>query len=122
MSRSLIYVNARAVAFSKAGLWPSTGRAGQGRPSQWSNLSGKENNMLRYALVGLSAVVLVGATFVPDDALAYRGGGVRAGGVRVAGVRGGAVGGRGVAYRGAAYRGAAYRGAAYRGVGYRGGY
>ena len=75
--------------------------------------------MLRYALVGLSAAVIVGVTFIPDDALAYRGGGVRAGGVRAAGVRGGAVAGRGVAYRGAAVgvagRGVAYRGAAYRG-------
>jgi uncharacterized membrane protein len=73
--------------------------------------------MLRRALVGLAAAVLMGTAFVPDDALAYRGGGARvhAGGV---GVRGGAVAGRSVAYRGAAYRGAAYRSAAYRGVGY----
>jgi hypothetical protein len=81
----------------------------------------KENNMLRNTLVGFAAAVLVSATFVPDDALAYRGGGARVhgGGVRAAGVRGGAVGvaGRGVAYRGAAYRGAAYRGAyPYRGA------
>ena len=63
--------------------------------------------MLRKALVGFAAAVLVGTAFIPDDAFAYRGGGARAGGVRAAGVRGGAVGyaGRGVAYRGAAYRG-----------------
>ena len=73
--------------------------------------------MLRNALVGLAAATLLGAVFVPDDALAYRGGGARvhAGGARAVGVRGGAVAGRGVAYRGTAYRGAAYRGAAYRG-------
>ena len=64
--------------------------------------------MLRSALVGLAAAVLVGTAFVPDDALAYRGGArVHAGGARAVGVRGGAVGvaGRGVAYRGVAYRG-----------------
>jgi len=67
--------------------------------------------MLRNALVGLAAVVLVGTAFIPDDALAYRGG-ARVGAV---GVRGGAVGvaGRGVAYRGGAYRGAAWRGGYY---------
>jgi len=70
--------------------------------------------MLRNALVGLAATVLLSATFVPDDALAYRGGArVHAGGVRAVGVRGGAVAGRGVAYRGAAYRGVAYRGGYY---------
>src|SRR6516165_11233253 len=65
--------------------------------------------MLRNVFVGLTAALLVGMAFIPDDALAYRGGGARAGGgVRAAGVRGGAVG---VAGRGAAYRGAgAYRG------------
>jgi len=29
--------------------------------------------MLRNALVGLAAAILVGTAFVPDDALAYRG-------------------------------------------------
>src|SRR6516165_7567429 len=90
-------------------------------------LLGKENNtMLRKAFVGIAAALLVGTALIPDDALAYRGGGARVGGagVRAAGVRGGAVGvaGRGVASRGGAYRGAAYRGAAYRGAAYRGGY
>ena len=64
--------------------------------------------MLRKIFLSLAAATLVAAAYVPDDALAYRGGGARAGAV---GVRGGAV-----AYRGAAYRGAAYRGAAYRGA------
>src|SRR6516162_10946468 len=63
--------------------------------------------MVRTVFAGLAAALLVGVAFIPDDALAYRGGGARAGGgVRAAGVRGGAVG---VAGRGAAYRGA-YRG------------
>ena len=44
--------------------------------------------MLRSALAGLAAVVLVGTAFVPDDALAYRGGARAGGGVRAAGVRG----------------------------------
>jgi hypothetical protein len=35
--------------------------------------------MLRSALVGLAVAVLVGTAFVPDDALAYRGGGARVG-------------------------------------------
>jgi hypothetical protein len=85
------------------------------------NCQGRRTPMLRNAIVGLGAALLVGVTFIPDDALAYRGGGARVGGggVRVAGVRGGAVG---VAGRGVAYRGGAYRGAAYRGAGYRGGY
>ena len=79
--------------------------------------------MLRTAIVGLAAGLLVGMTFIPDDALAYRGGARAGGGVRAAGVRGGAVGvaGRGVAYRGAAV-GVAGRGVAYRGAAYRGGY
>jgi hypothetical protein len=89
--------------------------------------------MIRYALIGLAAAVLVGASLVPDDALARRGGGgFHGGGMRAGHVRGGAVhagryahvsrpiAGRPVAraaaargvYRGAAYRGA-YRGAAY---------
>jgi hypothetical protein len=71
--------------------------------------------MLRNALVGLAAATLLSAVFVPDDALAYRGGGARVHAGGAVGVRGGAVAGRGVAYRGAAYRGGAYRGAAYRG-------
>jgi hypothetical protein len=72
--------------------------------------------MLRNALFGVAAAALVGMTFIPDDALAYRGGGARVGAV---GVRGGAIGvaGRGVAYRGGAYRGAAWRGGyPYRGA------
>ena len=72
--------------------------------------------MLRNVIVGLMASLLVGMAFIPDEALAYRGGGARAGAV---GARGGAVAGRGVAYRGGAvaYRGAAYRGAyPYRGA------
>jgi hypothetical protein len=36
--------------------------------------------MLRKAIVGLAAALLVGMAFIPDDALAYRGGGARAGG------------------------------------------
>src|SRR6516165_4062793 len=83
--------------------------------------------MLRNVIVGLTASLLVGMAFIPDDAFAYRGGGARAGGgVRAAGVRGSAVAGRGVAYRGGAVagRGVAYRGGAvaYRGAAYRGGY
>ena len=78
--------------------------------------------MLRNVFVGLAAAVLVGTTFIPDEAFAYRGGGARAGGgVRVAGVRGGAVGvaGRGVAYRGAGVYGGRYAGGYY-GRGYYG--
>jgi hypothetical protein len=60
--------------------------------------------MLRKALVGLAAAVLLSATFVPSDAHAYRGGG-RA----HVGPRAGAVAGHGMAYRGPAYR-TAYRG------------
>jgi hypothetical protein len=96
----------------------------------------EEDAMFRYALVGLAAAILVGASLVPDDAYARRGGGggfrggggFHAGGMR--GVHAGryahvsrpiarapvarAAAARGV-YRGAAYRGAyAYRrGAAY---------
>jgi hypothetical protein len=57
--------------------------------------------MLRNVTILLAAVLLVGTAFVPDDALAYRGGGVRAG-----------------AYHRGAYHRGAYRG----GVAYRGGY
>ena len=71
--------------------------------------------MLRNAFAIFAMAAVVGAAFVPDDALAYRGG-ARAGAV---GVRGGAVAGRGVAYRGGAVAG---RGVAYRGGAYRGGY
>jgi len=62
--------------------------------------------MLRNVIVGLTASLLIGVAFIPDDALAYRGGGARAG----AGVRGGAVGvaGRGVAYRGVGAYGGRY--------------
>jgi hypothetical protein len=35
---------------------------------------------LRSALVGLAAAALLGTAFMPDDALAYRGGGARVGG------------------------------------------
>jgi hypothetical protein len=72
------------------------------------NRQERRTPMFRKAIVGLAAALLVGVAFIPDDALAYRGGGARA-------ARGGAVGhaGRGVAYRGGAYRG---------GVAYRGGY
>jgi hypothetical protein len=75
--------------------------------------------MLRKVLVCFAAVVVVGASFVPEDALAaYRGRGARVsnfgGGTArsIGGYRGGryAVAGRG--YRAAAYRGSAYRGAA----------
>jgi len=93
--------------------------------------------MVRYSLIGLAVAILVGASLVPDDAFARRGGGggfrggggFHGGGMRAAHVRGGAgryahvsrpIAGRPVAraaaargvYRGAAYRGA-YRGAAY---------
>ena len=75
--------------------------------------------MLRYALVGLSAAVIVGVTMIPEDVLAARYSGARTAHY----ARGTA--GRHVAYRatgvaGRGYRAAAYRGAAYRG--YRGAY
>src|SRR6516225_10632564 len=76
--------------------------------------------MVRTVFAGLAAALLVGVAFIPDDALAYRGGGARAGGgVRAAGVRGGAVGvaGRGVGYGRVGY-GARYGGVGYRGLGY----
>jgi len=86
--------------------------------------------MFRYALAALAAVVLVGASLIPDDAFARRGGGgYRGGGYHGGGAhyRGGAVhagryGGRyGVAGRGYRYhpvartavRRGVYRGAAY---------
>jgi hypothetical protein len=77
--------------------------------------------MLRNVIVGLTAFLLVGMAFIPDDALALRysgPGGYRVGG---GGVRGGAVAARGYAGRG--YRGGAVagRGVAYRGVGAYGG-
>ena len=76
--------------------------------------------MLRSALVVLAAAVLVGTTFVPDDALAFRGGGRGGGfhGARASSFGGGtarAGGYRGVAGRGYGYRGGAYRATAYRG-------
>src|SRR5436305_9979941 len=99
--------------------------------------------MFRYALIGLAAAALVGATLVPDDALAragrgggggYRGGGGFHGGgahYRGGAVHAGRYGGRAhvanrmvrhpyarTAARAGVYRGAAYRGGAYRG--YRG--
>jgi len=81
--------------------------------------------MLRKVLVCFAAVVLVGASLVPEDALAFRGG--RGGGARASSFGGGtarsiggcygggryAMAGRGYGYRAAAYRGAAWRGAAY---------
>jgi hypothetical protein len=85
-------------------------------------LSGKENNMmLRYALVGLSAAVVVGVTFIPDDALAARYSGARTAhyartGTAVHPYRGAAIGVTGRGYRAAAYHGAAYRGYGYRGA------
>ena len=74
--------------------------------------------MLRNVIVGLTASLLAGMAFIPDDALALRysgPGGYHVGG---GGVRGGAVAARGYAGR----RGVAYRGVgAYRGR-YAGGY
>ena len=75
--------------------------------------------MLRRILIASGAAAMVLVTFIPDDAFARRGGGVRAGGgyrggaVAVRGNRGGAVAVRG--YRGGAV---AVRGGGYRyGVG-----
>jgi len=70
--------------------------------------------MLRYALVGLSASVIVGVTFIPEDALAARYSGARTAHY----ARGTA--GRGVTYRATGVAGRGYRAAAYRG--YRGAY
>jgi hypothetical protein len=76
---------------------------------------------LRKLAIAGAAVVLVGASIVPEDALAYRGGGARAssfggGSARsISGRYGGgryAVAGRGYGYRGAAWRGAGYGAAA----------
>ena len=78
------------------------------------------NAMLRYGLIILSAVVLVCATLVPDDALARggRGGGFsRGGGGGGAAFRGGGGGAR-VAHRG--YAGRGYAGRGYAGRGYAG--
>ena len=80
--------------------------------------------MLQKTLTALAAVVLVGASLMPDDAFARRaGGGYRAGGYhggvahRGGAVRGGyAVAGRGYGYRPVAR--AAVRGGVYRGVAY----
>jgi hypothetical protein len=86
-----------------------------------------EKTMFRIALAALAAVVLIGASLMPDDAFARRGagGGYRGGGYHGGAVRGGAVhGGRyGVAGRGygvagrpvarTAVRRGVYRGAAY---------
>ena len=89
------------------------------------NCQGRRTPMLRSALVGLAAAVLVGTAFVPDDALAFRGGGRGGGfhGARASSFGGGtarAVGYRGMAGRGYGYRGGAYRAAAYRGAAWRG--
>ena len=70
--------------------------------------------MLRYALVGLSAAVIVGVTFIPEDVLAARYSGARTAHY----ARGTA--GRHVAYRATGVAGRGYRAAAYRG--YRGAY
>jgi hypothetical protein len=133
---ALIYVNQKRWETPKAvgGCW-----------SRWRGIIAESHRMhgtpivrrtpmVRYALIGLAAAILVGASLVPDDAFARRGGGMRAGGfhgggaVRAGGFRGGAVAARG--YRGGAvavrggrvaggygYRGA-YRAGAYRGYGY----
>jgi hypothetical protein len=69
--------------------------------------------MLRYALVGLSAAVIVGVTLIPEDVLAARYSGARTAHY----ARGTAD--RGVAYRATGVAGRGYR-AAYRG--YRGAY
>jgi hypothetical protein len=73
--------------------------------------------MFRNALAALAAVVLVGATLMPDDAFARRGGG---GGYRGGGYHGGAAHFRGGAVHGGRY-GVAGRGygVAGRGYGYR---
>src|SRR3974390_3909087 len=70
--------------------------------------------MLRYALVGLSAAVIVGVTFIPEDVLAARYSGARTAHY----ARGTA--GRPVAYRATGVAGRGYLAAAYRG--YRGAY
>lgn len=73
--------------------------------------------MLRRILIASAAAAMLLATFTPDDAFAYRGGGARGyhgGAVRAGGYRGGAVAVRG--YRGGAV---AVRGGRY---GYRGAY
>ena len=69
--------------------------------------------MLRNVIVGLTASLLAGMAFIPDDALALRYSG--AGGYRVGGggVRGGAVAARGYAGRG--YRGVGAYGGRYAG-------
>ena len=86
--------------------------------------------MLRRILIASGAAAMVLVTFIPDDAFARRGGGVRAGGgyrggaVAVRGYRGGAVAVRGGGYRygvGAAAVGAAAVGAAAAGRYYYGG-
>src|SRR6267142_3046561 len=73
--------------------------------------------MVRCALAALAAVVIVGASLVPDDAFARRGGGggYRGGGFHGGGVHAGrvGVGGRGYAGRGYAGRGYAGRGYGY---------
>jgi hypothetical protein len=84
--------------------------------------------MLRYILTALAALVLLTASFIPDDAYArgrggggyrggggFHGGGYRGGAVAVRGARGGAVAVRGGRYGYAPYRrgyGAAAVGAA----------
>jgi len=83
--------------------------------------------MLRKVLVCFTTLVLVGASLVPEDALAFRGGGRSIGyhgrassfgggtARSVHGYHGGryAVAGRGYGYRRGAYRAAAWRGTAY---------
>ena len=74
--------------------------------------------MVRSALAALAAIVLVGASLMPDDAFARRGGGGYRGGGGfhggAVGVRGGAVGVRGGRY-GVAGRGYAVAGRGYYG-------
>ena len=81
---------------------------------------GRGTPVLRNVFVGLTASLLVGMAFIPDDALALRysgpggysvgGGGVRGGAVAARCYRRGAVAGRGVAYRGVGAYGGRYAG------------
>jgi hypothetical protein len=74
--------------------------------SQTSERPGKENAMVRHALLGLAAAALVGTAFIPDDASAHSRG-ARAGAVK---------GSRAQVSRPAAKRGVAYRAGASRGA------
>ncbi len=68
--------------------------------------------MVRYALAALAAVVLVGASLIPEDAFARRGGGggYRGGGFHGGGVHAGRVGAGGRGYAGRGYAGRGYAG------------